>query len=99
MLSTIYRLPRNALAGLVRAYQLMVSPHLNTGCRYTPTCSRYAIEALERYGAMKGVILAAWRILRCHPWGHSGYDPPRWFGEERTTEMPLEMLERDNCLG
>lgn len=80
------RLPRVLLKGCVRAYQLIISPHLGANCRYTPTCSAYAIEALERYGAVKGMILAVHRVLRCHPWGGHGYDPPRWYGEPRPTD-------------
>lgn len=59
----------------VRAYRLVLSPYVGHGCRYQPTCSVYALEALERHGAVKGGWLAARRIGRCHPWGGSGYDP------------------------
>ncbi|MCY4159703.1 MAG: membrane protein insertion efficiency factor YidD [Bacteroidetes bacterium] len=65
----------------IRAYQLILSPHLPNACRYTPSCSNYAIEAIQKYGVIKGIILAVWRVLRCHPGGKYGYDPPRWFGE------------------
>ncbi|MCY4232323.1 MAG: membrane protein insertion efficiency factor YidD [Bacteroidetes bacterium] len=65
----------------IRVYQLVVSPHLPNACRYTPSCSNYAIEAIQKYGPLKGIILAICRILRCHPWAKHGYDPPRWFGE------------------
>jgi uncharacterized protein len=82
MLQTLAHIPRRMLIVLVRGYQLVVSPWLPATCRYTPTCSRYAIEALTRYGALKGTVLACWRIMRCNPWGGHGYDPPRWFGEE-----------------
>ncbi len=74
--------PRAALIAFVRFYQAAISPHLGASCRYTPTCSQYAVEALQRYGAVKGSILAMWRIARCHPFGGHGYDPPRWFGEQ-----------------
>ncbi len=80
---TLLHLPRLLLVGLVRLYQLALSPHLPPTCRFTPSCSQYAIEALGRYGALKGTVLAVWRVLRCNPWGGSGYDPPRWFGEPR----------------
>lgn len=63
------------LLGLIRGYQLLVSPLLPSACRFYPTCSRYAAEALERYGARRGARLAARRLLRCHPWGGHGYDP------------------------
>ena len=59
----------------VRAYRLILSPLVGHNCRYQPTCSAYALEALERHGALKGAWLAARRIGRCHPWGSSGYDP------------------------
>ncbi|WP_308915821.1 membrane protein insertion efficiency factor YidD [Jannaschia sp. LMIT008] len=63
------------LRGGVRAYQLILSPWLGTNCRFQPTCSAYAMEALERHGALRGAWLAARRIARCRPWGGSGYDP------------------------
>jgi putative membrane protein insertion efficiency factor len=59
----------------VKAYRLIFSPWVGHNCRYQPTCSAYALEALEKHGAIKGGWLAARRILRCHPWGKSGYDP------------------------
>jgi uncharacterized protein len=59
----------------VRAYRLILSPWLGHSCRFQPTCSAYAMEALERHGGLRGGALAAWRILRCNPWGGSGYDP------------------------
>ncbi|MCL2817226.1 MAG: membrane protein insertion efficiency factor YidD [Clostridiales bacterium] len=60
---------------LIRFYQKALSPLFGANCRYFPTCSQYAIEALERYGPFKGGVLAAKRILRCHPWREGGYDP------------------------
>lgn len=79
--AAVWRVPRLLLVGLVRVYQLAISPWLPSACRYTPTCSEYAVQALRQYGALKGTVLAVWRIGRCHPWGGHGYDPPRWFGE------------------
>ena len=61
--------------GLIRFYQKFISPLTPPACRYTPTCSQYAIEAIRKYGVLKGCWLAAKRISRCHPWGGSGYDP------------------------
>ena len=61
--------------GFVRAYQLVLSPLLGRQCRFLPTCSHYAMEALERHGALKGGWLALRRILRCHPFAAAGYDP------------------------
>nr|WP_314289210.1 membrane protein insertion efficiency factor YidD [uncultured Capnocytophaga sp.] len=60
---------------MVRFYQVVVSPLKPPTCRYTPTCSQYALEALKRYGAFKGGWLAVKRLCSCHPWGGSGYDP------------------------
>jgi len=68
-------LVRAALLALIRLYQLTLSPWLGNPCRYEPTCSRYAAEAIERHGAVRGVWLAAKRLGRCHPCGSSGYDP------------------------
>ena len=62
------------LALPVRAYRLIFSPWVGHNCRYHPTCSAYALEALEKHGGLKGGWLAARRILRCHPWGSSGID-------------------------
>lgn len=63
------------LVRAVRAYQRYLSPLLGPHCRYAPSCSQYAVEALERHGAARGLALAAWRILRCHPFAQGGYDP------------------------
>jgi len=59
----------------IRFYQLVVSPLLPPSCRHIPTCSQYAIEALKKHGAIKGIWLALKRLSKCHPWGTSGYDP------------------------
>ena len=56
-------------------YRLVLSPWVGHGCRFQPTCSAYALEALERHGALKGGYLTAHRLCRCHPWGGHGYDP------------------------
>ncbi len=66
---------RRILIGLVRVYQVGISPLTPPSCRYTPTCSAYAVEALERHGALRGGWMAVRRIMRCHPWGGSGFDP------------------------
>lgn len=63
------------LIGAARAYQLLVSPVLGPSCRYLPTCSDYAIEAVERHGPWRGTMLALSRVCRCHPWGGDGFDP------------------------
>ena len=59
----------------IRFYQKYISPLKPATCRFTPTCSQYAIEAIRKHGPFKGLALAVWRILRCNPWGGSGYDP------------------------
>lgn len=56
-------------------YQVCISPYIPPSCRFTPTCSQYAKEAILKHGPIKGLGLAIWRILRCNPWGGSGYDP------------------------
>jgi hypothetical protein len=63
------------LVKLIRGYQLGISPLLPNSCRYTPSCSAYAAEAIRRHGAVRGSWLATRRLLRCHPWGGTGYDP------------------------
>lgn len=68
-------IPRHAIVLLIRGYQVSISPLLPSACRYHPSCSAYAIEAVERYGAMRGGWLAARRIARCHPFHAGGYDP------------------------
>jgi hypothetical protein len=64
-----------AIACLIRAYQLIIAPILPPSCRFYPSCSHYAAEAVERHGAWRGSGLALRRLLRCNPWGSSGYDP------------------------
>lgn len=59
----------------IRFYQRCVSPYTPPSCRFTPTCSEYAKQALTKHGPIKGLALAIWRLLRCNPWGGSGYDP------------------------
>ncbi len=56
-------------------YQRLISPALPRRCKYEPTCSRYAVEAIREYGILRGLVLAGWRLLRCNPWSHGGYDP------------------------
>jgi putative membrane protein insertion efficiency factor len=61
--------------GLIKVYQFTLSPFFGKQCRFIPTCSQYGIEAIQKHGALKGSWLTIKRILRCHPWGGSGYDP------------------------
>ena len=74
VLTALLHLPRRALVLLVRGYRLLLSPSVGQSCRFTPTCSAYAIQALEKHGAVAGTGLAGWRILRCNPWCHGGCD-------------------------
>jgi len=66
---------RTLLLTLLRGYKWALSPFLPPACRYVPTCSDYAAEAIERYGAVRGSAMAIWRLLRCHPFVRGGYDP------------------------
>ena len=73
-----------ALRAMIRVYQLFVRPLLPPSCRYLPSCSDYAVEAIGRHGVLVGVGLATRRLARCHPWGSSGYDPvPEPHGSDR----------------
>ena len=65
---------RAAATAPVRLYQRVLSPALPRRCKYHPSCSAYAVEAIRRYGILRGVVLAAWRLLRCNPWSHGGVD-------------------------
>ncbi|MDD2770415.1 MAG: membrane protein insertion efficiency factor YidD [Methylococcus sp.] len=73
------------LIGLIKTYQFLLSPWLGHHCRFFPSCSNYAVEAIERFGAMHGVYLTIRRLLRCHPWHHGGIDP-----------VPEKNLENNN---
>ncbi|TMM03333.1 MAG: membrane protein insertion efficiency factor YidD [Actinobacteria bacterium] len=68
-------LARRAAVAPILAYQRLVSPLLGRRCKYEPTCSRYAVEAIRELGVVRGLVLAAWRLVRCNPWSHGGYDP------------------------
>jgi putative membrane protein insertion efficiency factor len=61
--------------GPIRLYQRFISPLTGRHCKYYPTCSAYAVDALRSYGAARGLVLAGWRLLRCNPWSYGGYDP------------------------
>lgn len=75
MPGTISRVLARPLIWLVNLYRIAISPWLGGNCRFQPTCSEYAIEALQTHGVLRGSWLAARRIVRCNPWGGSGYDP------------------------
>jgi uncharacterized protein len=72
---SLMELPRRMLTGIIRGYQLAISPALPPACRFTPTCSQYALEAIQRHGALRGSWLAARRLARCHPFHRGGLDP------------------------
>ena len=94
-------LPRRLLMGLVHGYRYLLKPWLGNGCRFEPSCSAYALQALERHGAAAGSWLAAGRILRCHPWCAGGHDPvpearPRLFRHliaQASTPAPAPVAE------
>jgi uncharacterized protein len=73
------RAPQRAARSLASApillYQRFISPAIPRRCKYEPTCSRYALDAIREYGILRGLVLAGWRLLRCNPWSHGGYDP------------------------
>ena len=71
---------RAVILAPVQLYRRFISPALPARCKYHPTCSAYAVQAVRRYGLMRGVVLAAWRVLRCNPWSHGGVD----FVEDQT---------------
>jgi uncharacterized protein len=66
-----------AITAPIRLYQRLISPALPRRCKYEPTCSAYAAQAIREFGPVRGVVLAAWRLLRCNPFSHGGYDPVR----------------------
>jgi putative membrane protein insertion efficiency factor len=79
--------------GLLRVYKRWISPAFPPSCRYLPTCSEYAMEAVERYGALRGGMMAAWRVLRCHPFAKFGLDPVVKIGATRTNRLGAQPLK------
>lgn len=69
------RLARSALVVLLRFYQRFISPGFGQRCKYYPSCSEYAIQAVQHFGILRGLVLAGWRLLRCNPWSRGGFDP------------------------
>ena len=74
------------LIKLLRGYKKYISPHMGDNCRFTPTCSEYAMEAISIHGSLKGMLLTVWRVLRCNPFGKVGYDPPPQKGAWKNPE-------------
>ena len=68
-------LARRIVIAPIRVYQRLISPALPRRCKYEPTCSVYAVQAISRFGILRGLVLAAWRLLRCNPFSHGGFDP------------------------
>jgi uncharacterized protein len=66
---------RSVVVALLRAYQRWISPAFGPRCRYYPSCSEYAVQAVKQFGILRGLVLAAWRLLRCNPLSHGGFDP------------------------
>lgn len=87
----IERAAQSVLLAPVFVYQRVISPALPRRCKYEPTCSRYAVQAVREYGILRGLVLATWRLLRCNPWSHGGYDPvstQQLFKFDRRAEQP-----------
>jgi putative membrane protein insertion efficiency factor len=76
-MSAVTRVPATLGIGLVWLYRLTLGALFPTTCKYYPSCSEYAVQALRRHGLLKGGVLACWRLLRCNPWSHGGFDPIR----------------------
>ena len=79
---------------VLRAYKWAISPMFLPSCRYLPTCSEYAMESVERYGAMRGSLMAGWRLLRCHPFARGGYDPVKII---ENSELPASSRSAGLC--
>jgi uncharacterized protein len=86
---------RRVVAAPIEVYRRVVSPLLPARCKYEPTCSAYAAQSIREFGILRGLVLATWRVLRCNPWSHGGFDPAaeqrvfplrRHFGAHRTTK-------------
>jgi uncharacterized protein len=73
--STLGRALRRVILAPIVAYQRLISPALPRRCKYYPTCSDYAVQAVREFGVLRGLVLAAWRLVRCNPFSHGGYDP------------------------
>jgi putative membrane protein insertion efficiency factor len=69
------RMARELSVAPVRIYQRLLSPVFGSRCKYHPSCSEYAVQAVRRFGILRGLVLAGWRLLRCNPWSHGGFDP------------------------
>ena len=91
---------RKILIAPIRFYQVTISPWLGPHCRFEPTCSRYAMEAIRVHGVVRGTLMGAWRILRCHPFSKGGYDPvrPRDSGKSKVKSGKREVNGRSDAV-
>ena len=83
--------PRSAVVLLLRFYQRWISPAFGPRCRYYPSCSEYAVQAVQHFGIFRGLVLASWRLLRCNPWSRGGFDPvedQRLFSQKTSSPHP-----------
>lgn len=89
MLTFLWLLPRNVCVVVLRGYRAVISPLYGQVCRYYPSCSAYALEAIQRHGVVKGIGLGSWRLARCHPWACGGVDdvPPERVERYRITDF------------
>jgi putative membrane protein insertion efficiency factor len=91
----VTQIARKVVLAPIRAYQVVVSPLLRPRCRYAPSCSDYAVQAIGEYGILRGLVLAGWRLLRCNPFSHGGLDPlsaQRVFRGPRTGAQRVERV-------
>ena len=88
-------IPKHALITLIRAYKYVVSPLFPPACRYVPTCSEYAVEAIDRHGMVLGAMMAGWRLLRCHPWASGGFDPVQLVGGPASLQVSRAPASRE----
>jgi uncharacterized protein len=88
LLQRALELPQHVLIGVVQCYRWLLKPWLGNACRFEPSCSAYALQALERHGALRGAALSGWRLARCHPWCDGGFDPVP-DAKPRAGHMPL----------
>ena len=87
-------IPKHALVTLIRVYKYVVSPLLPSACRYVPTCSDYAMEAIDRHGMVLGTVMAGARLVRCHPWARGGFDPVPLVGVPASSAGARDLISR-----
>jgi uncharacterized protein len=87
------QIARNFAVQILRGYKWAISPMFPPACRYVPTCSEYAMEAIDRFGVLRGGTMALWRLLRCHPFAHGGYDPVAQGGKPDARQQRAHMCQ------